>query len=550
MAEDKKQPIRAEMYDGNVLEFPFGTEPSVVQKAAKQYVSENPPPKQEEGLTVGRVGELMSRGATPVVAGTVAGSAVAGPAGALVGSMALPIGDALNTLLNLAGTEIDKASGNRISNAIESLTGFKPSQLSMPSQTVSRYMADAGLGAEPKNTTERVIEAGGSGFGGATSQLPALTQLSREGANIVTREVAKQMAQAPKSQIAVSAPSSMVAQTVTEATGNPVLGMVAGATTSAPAGVRGKKTEVAPTAEQLKEMATQSYRESANAGAVIKPQSLENAGKNIVKKISSRIAIDPEVDTEAMAVIRRLTKTFEEPQTLEQLDLTRQFIRDSQKAGGRSGNFAKQALKEFDDYIDSIDAKDLVSGDSKKAISSLNQARDLWKRSQKVQVLDEIFNSADLRASANYSQSGMEQALRRQLVNLADSDEMKFFTKTEQEAIRSAAKGGSVQNFLRWAGKVSPSSVVAGAGGAYIGASLLGPTGAAIVPIVGYGAKKASERMELNRFKQLQDMLALGRPAEVTQGRMDLVPTTAIRGLLSTQDATRQFIEQENPLGF
>lgn len=548
MAEDKKEPIRAQMYDGNVLEFPFGTDPSVVQKAAKQYVSENPPPKQEEGLTVGRVGELVSRGAAPVVAGTVAGSA-AGPAGALVGSMAVPIGDALNTIVN----ELSKGN-TAVENYIRGLMGREqnatPMQLPMVSTLVSKGMENIGLGAEPKNTTERVIEAGGGGFGGATSQLPALTQLGREGASVVTREVAKQMAQAPKSQVAVSAPSSMVAQTVTEATGNPVLGMIAGAGTSAPAGVRGKKTEVAPTAEQLKEMATTAYRESANAGAVIKPQSLESAGQNIVTKISNRIAIDPEVDTEAMAVIRRLTKTFEEPQTLEQLDLTRQFIRDAQKAGGRSGNFAKQALKEFDDYIEKIDAKDLVSGDSKKAISSLNEARDLWKRSQKVQVLDEIFNSADLRASANYSQSGMEQALRRQLVNLADSDEMKFFTKTEQEAIRSAAKGGSVQNFLRWAGKVSPSSVVAGAGGAYIGASLLGPTGAALVPVVGYGAKKASERMELNRFKQLQDMLALGRPAEVTQGRMDLVPTTAIRGLLSTQDATRQFIEQENPLGF
>jgi hypothetical protein len=502
----------------------------------------------EPDLTLNRVGELLSRGATPTVAGATIGS-VAGPAGALVGSMAVPIGDALNTIVN----ELSKGN-TAVENYIRGLMGREqtatPMQLPMVSSMVSRGMEKIGMGAEPTSTTERVIEAGGSGLSGVGTQLPALTQLAKEGASAVTRNVASQMAQAPKTQVAVSAPASMVAQSVTEATGSPIAGMVAGTATGAAGGVRPRKMETAPSSEQLKEMASIAYKESADAGAVIKPESLQNAGQNIVKRVSNKIVIDPEVDTQAMAVIRRLNKTFDEPQTLEQLDLTRQFIRDAQRAGGRDARFAKEALKEFDAYIEGIGSKDLLAGDSKKAISSLNKARDLWKRSQKVQVLDDIFSSADLRASANYSQSGMEQALRRKLVNLADSEDIKFFSKTEQEAIRAAAKGGSVQNFLRWAGKVSPSSVVAGAGGAYIGASLLGPTGAAIVPIVGYGAKKASERMELNRFKNLQDMLALGRPAEVTQGRMDSVPATTLRGLLSTQDATRQFIEQENPLGF
>lgn len=547
MAE-KKEPIRAEMYDGNILEFPVNTDNAVIQKAVNQYLADNPPPKQEQPLTVNRVGELLSRGAAPVVAGSVAGSPF-GPAGSLVGSMAIPIGDALNTVVN----ELSKGNA-AVENYIRGLVGVeqtaKPTQLPMVSTLVSKGMEKIGMGAEPTSTTERVIEAGGGGFSGASTQLPALSQLAREGSSMVTREVAKQMALAPKSQVAVSGPSAMVGQAVTEATGNPIAGMIASGVTAAPAGVRPRKMETAPTSEQLKDMASIAYKASADAGAVIKPESLQNAGQNIVKKVSNKIVIDPEVDTQAMAVIRRLNQTFDQPQTLEQLDLTRQFIRDAQRAGGRDARFAKEALKEFDAYIEGIGSKDLLAGDSKKAISSLNEARDLWKRSQKVQVLDDIFNSADLRASANYSQSGMEQALRRQLVNLADSEDIKFFSKTEQEAIRAAAKGGSVQNFLRWAGKVSPSSVVAGAGGAYIGASLLGPTGAAIVPIVGYGAKKASERMELNRFRDLQDMLALGRPAEVTQGRMDAVPATTLRGLLSTQDATRQFIEQENPLGF
>jgi hypothetical protein len=502
----------------------------------------------EKELTAGRVGELLSRGAAPVVAGATIGS-VAGPAGSLVGSMAVPIGDALNTVVN----ELSKGNA-ALENYIRGLVGAEqtaqPVRLPMVSGMVSRGMEKIGLGAEPTTTTERVIEAGGGGFGGATGQLPALSRLAREGSNVVTREVAKQLGQAPATQVAVSAPSSMVAQAVTEATGSPVLGMVAGVGTSAAGGVRPKRTEVVPTGEELKQLASNAYRESAAAGAVIKPESLENAGLNIVKKVSNRIVIDPEVDTQSMAVIRRLTQTFDQPQTLEQLDLTRQFIRDAQKAGGRDAKFAREALKEFDDYINGIDAKDILAGDSKKAISSLNEARDLWKRSQKSQLLDDIFKSADLRANVNYSQSGMEQALRRKLVSLADSEDIKFFSKSEQDAIRAAAKGGNLQNFLRWAGKLSPSSVVAGAGGAYIGAQALGPAGAAIAPVLGYSAKKASELIELNKFQQIQDMIALGRQPSVVQQPFALVPQTTIRGLLSVPQSTQRFIDQENPLGF
>ena len=86
----------------------------------------------------------------------------------------------------------------------------------------------------------------------------------------------------------------------------------------------------------------------------------------------------------------------------------------------------------------------------------------------------------------------------------------------------------------RWAGKLSPSSVVAGAGGAYIGASMLGPIGAVIAPAVGGAAKYGATRMGLADFNRLQGMMALGRQPQVTRAPFEAVPATTLRGLLST----------------
>lgn len=500
------------------VDFPDSMSEKEINAAAKKLYDEANVPEKS---TTQRVGELLTRGAAPSVAGALAGGAVAGPGGALLGSMALPVGDALNSLINMITGGVNKVAGTDIG------------QLQMPSQVASNYMTQAGL-AQPESRGERIIEAVGGGLGSTAAQLPNLLKLGTQAATPMVREVSSRLAEAPTRQMAVSGPSAAAAQYVTEATGSPVAGMIAGGATGAIGGVKGRKAESAPTAAQLKDQASIAYQRSADAGAVIKPESLENAGQNIVNKVSSKIVIDPEVDTGAMAINRRLTKTFEEPQTLEQLDLTRQFIRDEQAGGGRNAKYAREALKEFDAYIEGLGKKDIIAGDSTKAVNSLKEARDLWKRSNKTQIIEDLLQSAELR-SGNYSQSGMENAVRQKLVKLADSEDIKFFSLGEQEAIRSAAKGGKVQNVLRWMGKLSPSSVVAAGAGSYIGASMLGPVGAVIAPAVGYGAKLGATKMRMDQLQNLQDLIALGR-APTVDTRTKYIPVTGLRGLLSTEN--------------
>lgn len=522
-------------------------------------------------LTANRVGELLSRGAAPAVTGATAGALVGAPVGmsapaALVGGLALPIGDALNTIVN----ELSKGN-TAVENYIRGLMGVeqsaKPMQLSMPSQTVSKLMAQGGLGAEPTSTGERVIEAVGGGVGGTGAQLPALTQLAKEGASAVTRNVAAQLAQAPARQVAVSAPASAAAQAVTEATGNPVLGMIAGGATGAAGGVRPRKTEVIPTADQLKQQATQAYDRANKAGVVISPKSLQETFPSFTAAVKEA-GFDPDLHPQVNVVLNRLAEEGTAPKTLQEMDTLRRIVRAPTKTYDNPDQqrVAYKLLEEYDNYIGNLSEKDLAvpkkSVDlgkygvievedamspkvaSKQAIESLKEARSLYSKSIKSDIIGDLIERAEITAGANYTQSGLENALRQELKSLAKNPKrLAGFNATEREAIKSAAKGGNLQNFMRYVGKLAPTSVIAGGGAVGLGYLAGGATGAAVLPVIGGAGRYAATRMGMQNMKDIQDLVALGRAPEVTQSRTGLVPVTATRGLLSPQ-----IIEEElNP---
>jgi hypothetical protein len=62
---------------------------------------------------------------------------------------------------------------------------------------------------------------------------------------------------------------------------------------------------------------------------------------------------------------------------------------------------------------------------------------------------------------------------------------------------------------------------------------MLGPAGAVIAPVVGFGAKQAATKMRMDQLQNLQDLIALGR-APTVDTRTKFIPVTGLRGLLST----------------
>ena len=117
-----------------------------------------------------------------------------GPYGQLAGSMAVPVGDALNALINM------------ILIGGEQLTGKDLPRLQMLSKTVQDALTSAGV-AKPETTGQRMVEAGFGALGGTGAAVSSLPNIARQSATPMVREMATRMAVNPTQQLATAIPA-------------------------------------------------------------------------------------------------------------------------------------------------------------------------------------------------------------------------------------------------------------------------------------------------------------------------------------------------------
>lgn len=525
--------------------FEVDSDKELTDAQAYQYAltqADKVPDQQAELTEIGRTGQLLARGAIPVATGAGVGAMVGGAPGALVGSMALPMAD-----LAALGSKY-------LENLIRQARGVPETKGFSPSGEVSKALANIGL-PEPTSTGERVIEAVGGGLAGVGTQLPALGRLATTATTEAGRSLAGRMAQAPVAQTVVAAPAAGTAQYVGETTENPLLGMAAGMAVGATAGLRPRQVEQALSAEQLRARADIAYRNAEKAGVVVSPESLK-AKTPKFESVLKEEGYDAGLHPQLSAVLNRLQIEVETPKTLKEIDTLRRIVRSPTKTFDNPDQqrIAYRLLDEFDDYVNNLSAKDLAveGGKVKTATRELTKARNFYNRSKKSDEIADIFERAEIRAGANFTQSGLENSLRQELKSLAlNKKRLGMFSDAEQNAIKAAAKGGSIQNVLRNIGKYAATSPiptgVGGGLGAGIGAMLGGVPGAviggALVPTIGGAARAGATRMGLNRLEEIQKMVSLGRMPEI-QSRTRLVPVTGLRGLLASP-VDQQFEEQQ-----
>lgn len=474
------------------------TEEEVLSYAQSKF-AEQKKPKESEGL--GRASGLAARGFLPPAIGAAAGGMLAGAPGAIVGSLAVPAADIV------AGTY----------NVLAPKLGGK--EISMPSQNISNLMTQAGF-PMPQTTGERAIVAGGSALGGVGGTAGALQTLGREATTQVGRNIFTQLGNEPVRQTLAAAPSAAVGQyageKTYEATGSPALAqtaqMLAGTATAMPFAFKAPKTgEAIPTIDELKQAASQQYKFAEDAGAIFKKNTV-NAFANKLQDELKKEGFDKRLHPKVAVALDEITKAGKKDLTLEQAEILR-----------RIGNAAKSSIEaderrlgmtlidKLDEFVENAQPNQLKSGD-KKAIEALTSARDLWKRSKKGEIMDEIFDTAELRASTNFTQSGMEQAIRSRLTNLAtNAKKMRTFTKDEQQAIRETAKGGSMQNILRFFGKLAPTGIVSAGGGAGLGYLAGGAPGAVAALATGAASRAGATKLGLDAFEELRKRMLLGR---------------------------------------
>jgi hypothetical protein len=473
--------------------------------------------KKERSATerFGRGLSSIARGAAVPVTGAIAGGALAGPPGAIAGSLALPAAElvtkGLNTLLP------DRYD------------------ISSPTALVEKGLTRLGF-PQPETRTERMLQVGGGGLGGVGGQVGALGRLAQTATSPVARGVAQTLSQQPVRQVAASLPVGAVSQYVTEESGSPLAGAAAGILTGIPFAIGAKGKVQAPTVQELKGQAGQQYKFAEEAGAVFKKDSY-NQFANKLESTLAKEGLDKTLQPRVFAALERIKDTKNSNVSLENMEILRRI---GQSAGSSidasERRLASILVDNLDDFVENAQSAQLTKG-SPEAITALTDARELWKRAKKTEIIDDLKASAELRAEANYNQSGIENALRRKLVNLADNPrKLRAFSKEEQELIKSTAKGGSVQNALRLLGKLSPTGAIPAAISGGAGFALGGPYGAVLLPLLGGATRQGATQLGLRNIEQLRNRLALGYQP---------IPQVSTRGLIGSREAIAPII---NPI--
>jgi hypothetical protein len=405
--------------------------------------------------------------------------------------------------------------------------------MTTPSEALQRTLTRVGF-PEPQQGLEQYVQAGTEALTGAGGQISLARQAAERLASPVSRVVSQQLAQAPATQLAAAPVATSAAMKTLEETGSPVAATAAGVVAGGATGLRPRRLEPIPTTEELGQQAARAYRQASEAGVVVKPESVQEFSERIAKKITQE-GYRPRLQPQIAAVLDEIATEGATPSTLDQLDSLRQVIK---VPAGDFNNpsqqrLAKMMVRDFDNFVENLQGKDLLAGDADRAVSALKEARQVYARNRKADFLEEVVNKADL-SSTQYSQSGMENALRVQFRALAkNKTKMAQFSKEEQDQIRKIVKGDTLQNTLRFVGKFAPTGVVSAIPTA--GAAFASPYLAAAVPAITYPARQAAESMSMANIDALMNMVRMGRAPEVTQSRTGLVPTTAMRGLLSSQ---------------
>jgi hypothetical protein len=294
-------------------------------------------------------------------------------------------------------------------------------------------------------------------------------------------------------------------------------------------------SQAPPTADKLKELSRQAYQQAEDAGVVIKPESFANRVGEIVGS-AAKEGIDPTLHPQATAALRRLTDAVQQnrPIAMQELETLRKVVK------GAAGSISKDERRiagimadAIDDYALSLGASDVVAGEAENVGRLLSNARGLWSRASKSEVVEGLIERAENRAS-QFSGSGYENALRTEFRNLVQNPRrLRLFTPTEQQALRRVARGGPVENILRYFGKLAPTGVVSTALSGGIGAVAAGAPGAVGVPLAGAMARQGATALTSRNAQLAAELMRRGGPAAAVP-LSDAVARTAPAALGAT----------------
>jgi len=272
------------------------------------------------------------------------------------------------------------------------------------------------------------------------------------------------------------------------------------------------------TPEMAKNQARASYTKVKEAGVDIKGQTLTKAVDDIETRLLAE-GLLPEIPAhrEVLAQLGPFkTAAATGKVSFENLDTLRSQI---STAAREAGNDTQRRLlgiilDELDQKIGTIQPNDLIGSTGTqlgKALSSVREARDAWRRAAKASIFEDALEVATRKGVDPKGREG--ELIRKNFENLyANKNKMKLFSEAEQEAIKRVASGGNgLTQLLNYAARFNPQRsqlmTVGYVGTAGLGGGIPAMLGAA----GGYGADVALRQIQQQAAKNVISQISSGK---------------------------------------
>lgn len=397
-------------------------------------------------------------------------------------------------------------------------------RMASPAQAQSQMLTQAGLPA-PENAIERAVQSGTQAMASTAGMAKLAPNVPALAADLIR-------------QVPASAAAGLVAQptaeVVKEVTGSDTAATIAGiltGTVAAAATGKGIDYKYRPreTIAQVKDRASQSYQAVDEAGITLKPDSVQKMFKSIGTALDdARMVPGTDSAREVTARLNEMARVLGDSPVLpfSSVDKMRAMLNDLK--GSKDPDVRRLgsvAVTKVDDYISNVTGNDIVAGKGgiDKAVKDIMTARKDWRNASRAQTLEDALNVAE--AKALDPKASESELIRRGMINIvANKDKMKLFTPSEQNIIKSVAKGGPFDSVLSLIARFSPlRSQLAAAGGAALYTQ--SPTAA----LATSGAGLSADLLQ----SYLRKQAATRGIQEIAAGATPRAQGLAYRGLLS-----------------
>ncbi|MCY4608805.1 MAG: hypothetical protein OXD40_09445 [bacterium] len=292
--------------------------------------------------------------------------------------------------------------------------------------------------------------------------------------------------------------------------------------------------ERAPETETLRTEGGRLYDEVRATGETFQATDFDDLATNMIDRLNEEGAA-PILSPKVNQIMGLLREARGRAPSIQDMETLRRQLSD---AGG-SPDPSERRLAGIG--IEMVD--DFVEAASERGSETLRNARGLWRRARKAEVIEEAIENATI------AKEGIEAGLRNQfsiLYRARNKAKMRGFTDGEIKAIKAVVDGAPLDNLLRRVGSLSGGTGIqrnmlnAGAGmgvvGGGIGALTMNPfagaLAAGLVPPAGWAAQRLAQRGTQGRADLARAMVASGEP--IPGRRPSPVPGAATAATLST----------------